>query len=102
MKNYDSLVDALNDLRKRGYTADFTTDTTCLYCGDLDMRLNPEEFKVDEIHRVESNSNPDDNAVIYAISSSVGVKGTLVDEAYSDQLTLEMPKKIQTQAAMAD
>ena len=49
MKNYESLVAALDDLRKRGYAADFATDTICLYCGDLDLRLDPEDFHVDEV-----------------------------------------------------
>lgn len=96
MKNYDTLVEALNDLKKRGYEADFTTDTVCLYCGDLDIRLNPEEFNVDEVYRFEGDSNPDDSAVLYAITSTQGVKGVLVDSygAYSDNLSFEMAKKL--------
>jgi len=78
MKNYKSLTDALSDLRTKGYEDDFSTESFGLYGGDLDMRLDPEDFHVDEIDRVEGNSNPDDNVMLYAISSSVGVKGTLV------------------------
>ena len=104
MKNYESLVDALDDLRKRGYDADFATQTVCLYCGDLDLRLNPEEFNVDEVYRFEGDSNPDDNSVLYAISSSAGVKGTLVDGygAYSESLNFEMAKKLQAHYAITD
>ena len=104
MKNYESLVDALDDLRKRGYEADFATETVCLYCGDLDIRLYPEDFYVDEIYRFEGNSDPDDNAVLYAISSSTGVKGTLVDGygAYSGNLSFEMAKKLQNHTAIAN
>lgn len=96
MKNYESLVDALSDLQKRGYDADFGIDTNCLYCADLDLRLNPEEFNVDEVYRFEGDSSPDDNAVLYAISSSTGVKGTLIDGygAYSDNMSFEMAKKL--------
>jgi hypothetical protein len=103
MKNYESLVDALDDLKQRGYEADFATDTVCLYCGDLDLRLNPEEFNVDEVYRFEGDSSPDDNAVLYAISSSTGVKGTLVDGygAYSENLSFEMAKKLQDHPALA-
>ncbi|MBO9201739.1 MULTISPECIES: hypothetical protein [Niastella] len=79
MKSYGSLTDALSDLRTRGYHADFATETVCLYCGDLDLRLDPEDFHVDEIHRFEGNCKPEDNTVLYAITSSTGVKGTLVD-----------------------
>ena len=91
MKNYESLVDALDDLRKRGYKADFETQSFCLYCGDLDLRLNEEEFHVDEVHRFEGDSNPDDSAVVYAISSSTGVKGTIIDgfETSSDNVSFD-------------
>jgi hypothetical protein len=98
MKNYDSLAEALGDLKKRGYEADFATDKVCLYCGDLDLRLDPEDFKVDEVYRFEGDSSPDDNAVVYAISSSTGVRGTLVDSygAYSDHMSFDMAKKLKS------
>ena len=104
MKNYNSLVDALDDLRKRGYEADFTTQTVCLYCGDLDMRLYPEEFNIDELYRFEGDSNPDNNSILYAISSATGAKGTLVDSygTYSANLNFEMAKKLQAHHATAD
>lgn len=102
MKNYDSLIDALDDLKKRGYEADFATQTVCLYCGDLDIRLNPEEFNVDEVYRFEGESNPDDSAVVYAISSSAGIKGTLVDAygPYASNLSFEMSQKLLQHPAM--
>jgi len=80
MKNYESLVDALDDLKKRGYEADFEQPSNCLYCNNLDMRLNEEEFHVDEVDRVEGDSNPHDNVVVYALTSPTGVKGTIVDD----------------------
>ena len=83
MKNYQSLNDGLFDLRKKGYEDDFTTESFGLYTGDLDMRLDPEDFHVDEIDKIEENSKPGNGPVIYAISSSVGVKGTLVVDAAS-------------------
>ena len=77
MKNYQSLNDALGDLRKKGYEDDFETEGFCLYCGDLDLRLDPEDFHVDEIDRVET-PNAGNNTTLYAISSTFGLKGTLV------------------------
>ena len=97
MRNYESLVDALDDLEKRGYEADFGTESDCLYCGDLDLRFNPETFNVDEVYRFGEDSSPDSSAVVYAISSSTGVKGTLVDAygTYSEHLSFDMLKKLQ-------
>lgn len=75
------LIEVLIDLRKRGYEADFyfETDIFALYGGDLDMRLDPEGFHVDEIDRIGYETRPRDGIVVYAISSLTGIKGILVD-----------------------
>ena len=85
MKNYESPTDALNDLRKRGYDADFDLQSDCLYCADLDLRLYEEEFHVDEVYRFDTASNPGNNAVVYALTSPTGVKGTVLDGKEPDQ-----------------
>ena len=84
MKKYQSVNDALSDLRKKGYEDDFTTESFGLYTGDLDMRLDPEDFHVDEIDKIEENSKPGDGPMLYAVSSSVGVKGTMIVDTASD------------------
>jgi len=103
MKNYESLADALDDLRKRGYEAEFETQSPCLYCSDLDLRLIEEEFQVDEVYRFKEDSNADDNVVVYAISSSTGVKGTILDApgASPENISFEMATKLQYHLVMA-
>ncbi|MEJ1241858.1 phosphoribosylpyrophosphate synthetase [Chryseolinea sp. T2] len=95
MKTYDSLIDALTDLKKRGYEHDFRKDPTCLYCFAYNLRFTPEQFTVDEVYRFEEDSNPDDNSVLYAVSSHTGMKGTVVDSfgMYAEQVTFEMARK---------
>jgi hypothetical protein len=102
MKSYESLADALDDLRKKGYEADFGIETIGLYCGDLDLRLDPEDFHVDEIYRFEGNISCDDSAVLYAISSITGVKGTVVDGygVHNGNLSDEMAMKLKNHPAM--
>ena len=78
MKNYNKLTDALNELHGEGYKEEFPADTFCLYCSDLDLRLNP-NFHVDESIRVDDAAHPAAAATVYAISSCTGVKGTLVE-----------------------
>ena len=97
MKNYASLADALDDLRKRGYEADFETQSPCLYCSDLDLRLIEEEFNIDEVYQFEADADPDSNAVVYAISSSGGLKVTIVDGlgASAGHFSFDMAKKLQ-------
>ncbi len=73
MKNYESLADALADLKSRGYDADFATTSDCLYCSDVDIRLNPEEFTVDESYHFQLGSNSNKACVLFAITSHTGV-----------------------------
>ncbi len=96
MTAYTTLTEAINGLRKLGYTEDFNLKPTCLECAPLDLKLHPEDFKVDEFHRFEGMSNPDDNAIVFAISSKDGLKGTLVDAygLYSENLTDAMVRKL--------
>ena len=78
MKNYESLDGALSDLKKKGYEEVFVTQSFCLYGSDLGLRLDPEDFHVDEVDRVDGDVNSADTATIYAISSYAEEKGTLV------------------------
>lgn len=96
MKSYTTLSEALTDLKKRGYVEDFNIQPTCLQCASLDLQLHPEDFTVDEFHRFEGMSNPDDNAIVFAISSKDGVRGALVDAygMYAENLTEPMIRKL--------
>ena len=78
-KNYDTMVEALNGLRKQGYAEDFNLSSECIECPTLKLKLRPEQFQIDKFYRFEGMSNPDDNSIVYAISSRDGVKGVLVD-----------------------
>jgi len=98
MKNYESLVDALRDLKTRGYTQYFEMEYFTIYCGLLDIRLTPEEFTVDETYRFEDDSTPDDSSVLYVISSKDGkIKGTLVDAygVYAENMSFDMAMKLE-------
>jgi hypothetical protein len=96
MKSYTTLSEAINDLKKRGYQEDFNLQPHCVTCSSLNLQWNPERFTVDEFHRFEGMSNPDDNSIVFAITSDDGVKGTLVDAygMYSENLNDAMIKKL--------
>jgi hypothetical protein len=80
MKKYDSVKDAVSDLENRGYTENFGEDEHCLYCQDLRLRLAPEDFIIDEVYRFGINAEGGVSSTVYAISSSEGLKGVLLDE----------------------
>ena len=94
--SYDTLSEALDDLKKRGYTEDFNLKANCVVCPRLQLELQPEQFSIDETYRFEGMSNHDDNAVVYAVSASPELRGTLVDAygVYAVALTPEMAQKL--------
>lgn len=96
MKSYNTLSEATSDLKKRGYKEDFNLQPDCIECSALRLQWKPENFTVDEYHRFEGMSDPDDNSIVFAISSKDGVKGILVDAygVYSENLTEPMIRKL--------
>lgn len=99
MPTYDSLVSAIEGSKERGYDADFSVRGGYLECGDLNLRLYPNDFVVKEVYRYEGMSNPDDSTVLYLIESDDGVKGTFVVPygAYVDGDSAEFIKGLRTQ-----
>lgn len=97
MKSYDTLVEALNDLKQRGFTYDFNVNKDCISCGELNLSLSPEEFDIAETYRFEGDTNPSDQSVLYAIESNKGVKGVLVNAygLYADPMSDALIKKLQ-------
>jgi len=100
MDNYmTTLSEVMAELRKRGYTEDFNLKTDCIYCDNGRKVLYPEEFNIDRFYRFEGQSDPDDEAILYAISSEkFGIKGVLVNGygPSADPLTDNMLKKLRT------
>jgi hypothetical protein len=95
-KHYNSLSQATNDLKARGYIHDFNLRSDCVECPSPQLHLKPESFSVDEFHRFEGMSSTDDNSIVFAISSKHGVKGVLVDAygVYASNLNDDMIKKL--------
>ena len=96
MNSYPTVTEALNDLKKEGYVLDFNLKGDCIECITPNIQLYPADFIIDKFYRFEGASNPDDSAIVYAISSKSGLKGTLVDAygVYADSLTTDMMEKL--------
>ena len=98
MNPMTTLSEILNKLNKEGYTEDFNLTGSRLDSPGNLIRVNPEEFVMDRHYRFEGISNPDDEAVVYAISSlKFKVKGTLVNGygISSDAATDELLKALE-------
>ncbi len=91
-----TLVDILDDLRAEGYTEDFNLKENCLVCGQY--QVSHDKFVVDKFMRLEGNSDPDDEVVVYAISAAapLNLKGVLVNSygIYADAMASEMMEKL--------
>ena len=97
--SYSTLSEAVNDLQRRGYSDDLQVAGNCLVCDAKSASLDPEEFEIDEFHRFEGNSDPEDQSIVYAISSAkYRVKGILINAFGMDAspLTQEMVAKLRT------
>ena len=96
METYETVSEAINGLKSKGYIEDFNLASTCLECRAQNLQLHPSDFAIDDFYRFEGASNPDDNMIVYAISSDTGLKGTLVDAygMYASSLTDEMVRKL--------
>ena len=104
MRTYESLMDALTDLKDRGYSFDFKKEFSSLYCQELNLWIEPEKFNVDEYYRFEEDSDPDDNSIIYAISSIHGVRGVLIDAygVYAESVSFDMARRLNIQPNHTD
>lgn len=99
MPAYSTLSEAVNDLQKRGYTDDLVLAEKCLVCDARGLSLDPAQFEIDEFHRFEGNSDPEDQSIVYAISSKDhAVQGILVSAYGMDASSLaqEMVRKLAT------
>lgn len=96
---YDTVSEAVNGLKKRGYTIDFNMQYNCIVCHETPLSLMPTEFEIVEVHRFEGNTDPGDEAVVYAIESKHGEKGVLVNAfgVYSDTVSDELIEKLKVQ-----
>ena len=80
MKNYETLVDATNDLMKRGYTANLSLEGDTIDDKAQNIHMTAEDFEIDEFYRFEGASNPADMSIVYAVTSpKYDLKGILVN-----------------------
>ncbi|HET9057500.1 MAG TPA: phosphoribosylpyrophosphate synthetase [Chitinophagaceae bacterium] len=96
MYSYDTVTEAIAGLKQRGYIIDFNIGYDCIVCHDTPLSLMPNEFKITEVYRFEGDTDPADQAIVYAIESKHGEKGVLVNGygVYSDQVSDELIEKL--------
>lgn len=81
-RDYETVSEAVNDLKKRGYTSDLSMEAEkeCLICSGTATQLSPEDFTIDEVYRFEGMTDPGDEMIVYAISANEkNIKGIVVN-----------------------
>lgn len=81
-----TVLEIIESLRQEGYTHDFSIKNDELCCDSEGSIYEPDELIIEKTERYEGDSDPSDNAILYAITAKDGTKGVLVDSygAYAD------------------
>ena len=79
-ESYATLSETISGLKKDGYSVDFNVQQERIVCHQSNTALSPEDFEIDKLYRFEGVSDPEEQSVLYAISShKFNVKGVLVN-----------------------
>ena len=83
MKTVTEIIQALKD---EGYIHEFCIKEDTLNCNSTGSIYVSGELIIEKTERYEGDSDPSDNAIIYALTAKDGSKGTLIDSygVYSD------------------
>ena len=82
-----TLSQCMNSLKKFGFDKDFQVTENGISAAGSNKVYKPEEVKIANFYRFEGETDPADSAVLYAIETADGEKGTLSDSygAYADK-----------------
>lgn len=92
--HYDTVSNAINSLKRQGFTVDFNLEGN--YLVTEGKKIGAKDFSIVDVYRYEGNTDPSDEAAVYAIESTGGIKGILVTGygASSDAFSEEMLEKL--------
>lgn len=92
--HYATVSVAIKQLREKGFTEDFNLEENCLMCSS--GKFNADEFEITHVYFYEGETDPGDEATVYGIESTSGVKGVLVtgDEANEDAMINAVIQKL--------
>jgi hypothetical protein len=77
--NHRTVSETLDELARLGFTANLSVIGNRLRVVETGKTFQPEEVIIRRYRRFEGVSDPDDMAIVYAIETKTGIRGTLVD-----------------------
>jgi hypothetical protein len=92
--HYAPVSEAITKLRGQGFDLDFCIEGNHITSGE--EKFDADSFEIADIYRYEGDSDPGDEAVVYALESKSGKKGILVTGMgmYSDGDSLKLLQKL--------
>lgn len=92
-----TLASCTNKLSGEGYSVQFKALKEGLQSLDTEKMYAPDEVRIANFYRFEGESDPSDSAILYAIETSTGEKGTLIDSygAFFDAKVSEFIKEVE-------
>jgi len=97
MEEMNTLSQVLGRLSQLGYSIDFNVADDRKGSSYMLLKENPENFVIDKVYRFEGKSDPEDEAVLYAVSSvDKSILGVFVDGygTSADEAQLELICKL--------
>lgn len=93
---YSTLAEAIEELKKRGYNANFSVNKNGMLEAAKGQTFHAAEVKLAEFHRFEGMTDPGDSTILYALETQSGLKGTLADSYGADasEITSAFMKKV--------
>jgi hypothetical protein len=83
----DSLVSITRSLRASGYAADlWATDDGRLRCGRCGAVHDPAVLEIAQVHRFEGDSDPGEEAILFAIDAPPGCHRGIYSAAYGPEM----------------
>ena len=76
---YDNILEALTDLKTKGFNQNFSLTPNGLYCPLTQQTFQPKEVEMVAYHRFEGDSDMEDMAILYVIQCSNECKGVIID-----------------------
>lgn len=89
MNRYDTVVDAISALRRRGFSSDFKLQGEHMHCLMTGTVYDKSDMYIVEYHRFEGESNPGDMSIVFAVECSDGNKG-IVTSSYGPYADMDL------------
>ena len=77
--NLKTLATCMNELQSDGFNENFMIKDKSIVALDSNKQYEPSEVKILNFYRFEGESDPSDNAILYALETTDGVRGLLSD-----------------------